>query len=531
MDYEGLSDFEQTGSPLSSPVSPKTSLGKLAVRAATLGSHLRTSVDWTDLKLSKPLLRALADLGFEQPTPIQRDAIPHALAGRDVLGRAETGSGKTGAFLLPTIDRLLQSTHVKKRKLNLETGEIRMASGSAVSKVLVLLPTRELAAQCFKACELFTKYCPITRCLITGGVSQKQQEKEMRANPDIVIATPGRCLDLLLNSASIHMDLLDIVIFDEADKLVEMGFKDECLAVLSHCSRSRQTLLFSATLNSKSSDLIKLALRDPVSVPKDATGSAPATIARCLQQAFFSITSEEERLPTLINVLETETANSANKKVICFFNTKKTVHKLSLVLRFSEIRLPNHCELHGNLSQEQRMQALQEFDNGTATLMLCTDIAGRGLDLDNVDLVVNGEVPEEATKYVHRIGRTGRRGLDGNCITIFNQNSERQKLKEIVKAVSGKKIDFSSDRIDSKNLARVSRMIDGAMTRVKEMLKLENAERGARVAEARVTRDQNCVLYSDEIRSRPAKRWVRKEDETHTQKKKNRSGWKNECVE
>eukprot|EP01056_Protomagalhaensia_sp_Gyna25_P001197 Protomagalhaensia_sp_Gyna_25__1196@NODE_1593_length_1705_cov_43_105042_g1299_i0_p1_GENE_NODE_1593_length_1705_cov_43_105042_g1299_i0NODE_1593_length_1705_cov_43_105042_g1299_i0_p1_ORF_typecomplete_len548_score90_34DEAD/PF00270_29/3_1e48DEAD/PF00270_29/4_9e02DEAD/PF00270_29/3_8e03Helicase_C/PF00271_31/0_4Helicase_C/PF00271_31/1_3e04Helicase_C/PF00271_31/3_2e26ResIII/PF04851_15/1_9e11ResIII/PF04851_15/8_7e02UTP25/PF06862_12/0_38UTP25/PF06862_12/0_0032ERCC3_RAD25_C/PF16203_5/2_2e06Flavi_DEAD/PF0765 len=519
MDFGGLSDFEESGPTAQSQAELALRRKAEAVKLA-LGEHLRTNVEWADLGLSKPLLKAVQEIGYANPTPIQRDTIPHALAGRDVLGRAETGSGKTCAFLLPCLDRLMQSNHVKRRRFNKHTGEMIMSAGSAVTKVLVLLPTRELALQCFKACESLKKYAPITVAPLTGGMSSKQQEFSMRHSPDIVVATPGRCLDLLLNSTTTHLDLLDIVVFDEADRLVDMGFKDECLRVLGHCSSKRQTLLFSATLSTKATELSQLALKNPVYVPKElAESSVAATVAKALEQSFISISKAEERLPVVLALLDQETKVKENDKVIVFFNTKKIVHRLSLILQTSELRLPSACELHGDLSQQERLKALDRFENGGATLMLCTDIAGRGLDLTNVALVVNAEVPNDPSKYVHRVGRSGRRGMAGRAVTVFLQ-SERAKVKEMVKRVTDKVVKFSSDTLPASTVSEYSKIIEGCKPRVKELLRLEEMDKMLDAIEDKAHNDLKRMSKEVEGLDAPVKKnWSKRKSNLPTPKK------------
>eukprot|EP01053_Blabericola_migrator_P004249 Blabericola_migrator_1__4248@NODE_22_length_22262_cov_139_742014_g19_i0_p4_GENE_NODE_22_length_22262_cov_139_742014_g19_i0NODE_22_length_22262_cov_139_742014_g19_i0_p4_ORF_typecomplete_len540_score101_15DEAD/PF00270_29/1_2e47DEAD/PF00270_29/1_1e02Helicase_C/PF00271_31/1_6Helicase_C/PF00271_31/4_9e03Helicase_C/PF00271_31/2_2e24ResIII/PF04851_15/4_6e11ResIII/PF04851_15/6_8e02UTP25/PF06862_12/10UTP25/PF06862_12/0_034Flavi_DEAD/PF07652_14/0_078Flavi_DEAD/PF07652_14/6_8e03AAA_22/PF13401_6/0_13AAA_22/ len=513
MDYTGLSDIEDDSGPA-------FVVAATSIKAVELGEHLKTDTEWAALGLAKPLLKALRDLGYSNPTPIQRDTIPLALAGRDILGRAETGSGKTCAFLLPCLDRLLQSAHVRRRKLDKVTGKPVIQPGDAVTKVLVLLPTRELAQQCFNACEGLKKYCPITSVLLTGGLSNKQQEQAMRTQPDIVIATPGRCLDLLLNSVSTNMDLLDIVVFDEADRLVDMGFKDECLAVLGHCSHQRQTLLFSATLDFKADELSVLALNNPVYVPKDEAKSCVSRVAQSLDQSFISINFERERLPVLLALLERETKDDASKKIVVFFNTKRLVHKLSLILQTSEIRLPAYCELHGDLDQLARRKSLESFESCMTPIMLCTDIAARGLDLDNVSVVINAEVPNETEKYVHRIGRTARRGLKGRAITIFSQK-EKTSLRDLVKRVTEKQIEFSSDKLPNGVIEDFQKKIKESLPRVKELVKLERTEKMLERAERMAKKDRNMVIYADEIFSRPPKEnWSKDKDKSKAPKKR-----------
>eukprot|EP00931_Biecheleriopsis_adriatica_P036393 TRINITY_DN20968_c0_g1_i1.p1 TRINITY_DN20968_c0_g1~~TRINITY_DN20968_c0_g1_i1.p1 ORF type:complete len:421 (-),score=85.16 TRINITY_DN20968_c0_g1_i1:903-2144(-) len=233
---------EERTEPQDEPVAP----AEVVDEPQGTPEHLKTGMHFAELRLSRPLLRACSDLKFDSPTPIQRDVIPPALKGLDVLATAETGSGKTASFLLPALERLCQSASVRARRRD-ATG--RLILGQVATKAVILIPTRELAVQCHSMLQNLAKYTMVTYQLVAGGYVAQDQANSLRNQPDLVVATPGRLLDHLLNSQSVHMELLDIVIFDEADRLLEMGFRGECLEVLKRCSKGRQTMLFSATLN------------------------------------------------------------------------------------------------------------------------------------------------------------------------------------------------------------------------------------------------------------------------------------------
>ncbi|EER13285.1 DEAD box ATP-dependent RNA helicase, putative, partial [Perkinsus marinus ATCC 50983] len=410
-----------------------------------------SDVAWASLQLSRPVLRGLNALGFAEPTPVQRDVIPVALRSQDILAMAETGSGKTGGFLLPIVERLCQASHVRSRRKDPHTG--RITGGRAATKALVLLPTRELAVQCYKMLRDFTKFAPLTSCLVVGGFDAQKQASEMRAQPDVVLATPGRVLDLvvmdkrmrqvtrcliqLLNSPNIHLEMCEIVVLDECDRLLEMGFRDECLTVLGgglllsfmmymamcsagidlttsgsspprstirllglwqiiqkHCNRSRQTMMFSATMNQEVLKLAKVVLSKPVTIETTKANRVSPT----LTQEFIRVTSEQQREATLLAAC----TKHFPKRCLIFCAQKKTAHRMAVLLGL--VGKVKFAELHGNLSQQQRVKALADFESGKATHLICTDLAARGLDLPHVETVINFELPPDVTKYVHRVG-------------------------------------------------------------------------------------------------------------------------------
>ncbi|KAJ1605463.1 Drs1p [Cryptosporidium canis] len=484
---------------------------------------------WSSLELSRPLLKALSDLNFVEATLIQKEVIPLALSGRDIVAEAETGSGKTAAFLLPALERLLRSPYIRNAKVT----SLGRVGGAVGTKVLVLLPSRELAMQCFGVLESLVKYCPvITRAVVTGGMNIQQQERILKCQPHIVIATPGRILDMLLNTLSIQLELLEIIILDEADRLLDMGFRQECLEILRHSSRTRQTMLFSATMSRGVSDLALLALNNPCKVStvgvksgiKSVSNSGDSELlsttglSSTLQQEFVEINSEEEREGALFYILN----KIFTKRVIVFFQTKKEAHRCAILGNIFGL---SSTELHGFLPQEKRLENFAKFKSGEVDILFASELAARGLDVENVSAVINFTIPLDASRYIHRVGRTARIGSKGNCITIYTSN-ERSQLKALMKQVlrtsrssSGGDTKESVSSIMKKrtfatnNINEWSEKISSSEKQVKSAIKADITEKELRIAESQVNKAQNIVLHKKEIESRPRKRWIQSKKE------------------
>lgn len=297
--------------------------------------------------MSRPFLKALQELKFTAATPIQRDVIPPAIEGRDILATAETGSGKTIAFLLPTCERIASSAHVIARS-NGSRGSQMVAT-----KAMILLPTRELATQCFSMLQALIKYTALTSALVAGGFSSTQQLQALKHQPDIVVATPGRILDHLMNAQQFHLEMLEIVVFDEADRLLDMGFRDECKEILRRCAFGKQCLLLSATFNTEVADLASIALKNPLKIK-----IAVNTTVKTLRQEFVLVDDGEKDDMTgeLIHGNKAKEATllalcrqTYNKKCIIFFATKKQAHRCAILFGLEGLTF---AELHGNLTQE-----------------------------------------------------------------------------------------------------------------------------------------------------------------------------------
>lgn len=306
------------------------------------------------LALSRPILRGVAAMGFVKPTPIQSAVIPLALAGRDICASACTGSGKSAAFLLPTLERLLHRP-------------------SNSTKALILTPTRELAAQCLGMMTTLAQFTKLRASLIVGGTKNvNSQAAELKSRPDVIVATPGRLLDHLTNSAGVTLTELDILILDEADRLLDLGFQDEVRELIKQCPVQRQTLLFSATMNTKVDDLISLSLKRPVRVRvTDLQTRNDLEVAPRLEQEFVRVRSgnEGENREAMLLALLTRTYTN---HVIVFFDTKNTAHRIMILCGLMGIKC---AELHGNLTQQQRLQALEDFQANKVNVLLATDLA------------------------------------------------------------------------------------------------------------------------------------------------------------
>ena len=357
---------------------------------------------FANLGLSESLLRALADEGYATPTPIQSKAIPHVLAGRDLFGCAQTGTGKTAAFALPLIDRLRETPRKPE---------------SRRCRVLVLAPTRELAAQIHQSFLAYGRHSGLRAAVIYGGVGQQPQARAMQHGVDVLVATPGRLLDLV-SQRLVDIRSVEFLVLDEADRMLDMGFIHDVRKIVGQLPRDRQTLFFSATLPAEVRDLADSMLRSPLEV-RTAPRSTPAETVS--QSVFFVPKREKKAL--LMRLLRDE----ATGRVIVFARTKHGADKLHRDLEKAGI---NAAAIHGNKSQAQRERALAAFKSPRPPVLVATDIAARGIDVDDVAHVVNYELPHEPETYVHRIGRTGRAGQTGAAVS-FCDAEERPRLVAI----------------------------------------------------------------------------------------------------
>ena len=357
---------------------------------------------FADLGLSQQLLQALADEGYATPTPIQAKAIPHVLAGRDLFGCAQTGTGKTAAFALPLIDRLRESPRKPEPRR---------------CRVLVLAPTRELAAQIHESFLAYGRHSKLRSAVIYGGVGQQPQARAMQHGVDVLVATPGRLLDLV-SQRLVDIRSVEYLVLDEADRMLDMGFIHDVRKIVAQLPRDRQTLFFSATLPAEVRDLADSMLRSPLEV-RTAPRSTPAETVS--QSVVFVPKREKKAL--LLKLLREE----ATGRVIVFARTKHGADKLHRDLEKAGI---DAAAIHGNKSQAQREKALAAFKSPRPPVLVATDIAARGIDVDDVAHVVNYELPHEPETYVHRIGRTGRAGQTGAAVS-FCDAEERPRLVAI----------------------------------------------------------------------------------------------------
>ena len=360
------------------------------------------------LGLMPQILSALHEQGYESPTPIQRGAIPPALKGQDVLGCAQTGTGKTCAFAAPILQRLAK-THQK---------------GPRTIRALILTPTRELALQIEECFEAYGKNLPLRSAVIFGGVGQKPQVDKIKSGLDILVATPGRLLDLHGQGL---LDLLDVEIFvlDEADRMLDMGFIHDVRRVLKVLPEKKQTLFFSATMPPEVMELVNALLHDYARVEVDPVSSPVEVIAQSL---YYVDKGNKTRL--LAHLIE----EKGMEQVLVFSRTKHGANRVAQDLVKRGITA---AAIHGNKSQTARQQALADFKGGKLTALIATDIAARGIDIDELKWVVNYDLPEVPETYIHRIGRTGRAGRDGSAIS-FCRADEKNYLKQIEKLLGRK---------------------------------------------------------------------------------------------
>ncbi|XP_011045064.1 PREDICTED: DEAD-box ATP-dependent RNA helicase 28 isoform X2 [Populus euphratica] len=430
-----------------------------------------------ELNLSRPLLRACEALGYTKPTPIQAACIPLALTGRDICGSAITGSGKTAAFALPTLERLLFRP---KRILAI--------------RVLILTPTRELAVQVHSMIEKIAQFTDIRCCLVVGGLSTKVQEAALRSMPDIVVATPGRMIDHLRNSMSVDLDDLAVLILDEADRLLELGFNAEIHELVRLCPKRRQTMLFSATMTEEVDELIKLSLTKPLRLSADPSAKRPAALT---EEVLRLRRMREVNQEAVLLALCSKTFTS---KAIIFSGTKQAAHRLKILFGLSGFKA---AELHGNLTQAQRLDALELFRKQEVDFLIATDVAARGLDIIGVQTVINYACPRDLTSYIHRVGRTARAGREGYAVTFVTDN-DRSLLKAIAKRAGSK---LRSRIVAEQSIIKWSQIIEKMENQVADVLQQEREERAIRKAEMEATKAENMIAHKDEIFSRPKRTW------------------------
>ena len=346
-------------------------------------------MSFTTLGLSAPILKAIKEQGYTKPTPIQKQAIPVILSKKDILAGAQTGTGKTAGFTLPLLELLSRDKSSTKKRV----------------RALILTPTRELAAQVGESVGLYGKYLPFTSTIIYGGVSINPQLAALRRGVDIVIATPGRLLDHL-SQKSIDLKDVEFLILDEADRMLDMGFINDIKKVLAVLPKHKQTLLFSATYSDEIKKLSDRLLNSPTLIEVER----PNKTAQSIKQVVYPVDKERKR-ELLVHLIK----EGQWQQVLVFTRTKHGANKLSAQLEKDGI---SSSAIHGNKSQNARMKALQEFKDGDIRVLVATDIAARGIDIDQLPHVINYELPNVPEDYVHRIGRTGRAGSTGDAISL-----------------------------------------------------------------------------------------------------------------
>lgn len=364
-------------------------------------------MNFEQLGLIEALLKALQKEGYTYPTPIQAQSIPIVLQGRDLLGLAQTGTGKTAAFVLPVLQRLLENNYESKGYKHIRT--------------LILTPTRELASQIGESIAAYGKHTGLKHEVIFGGVSQHAQTIALRYGTDILVATPGRLLDLM-NQDYIHLDYLEHFILDEADRMLDMGFIHDVKKIVRELPQEKQTLLFSATMPAQIAELTRNLLRNPAKVEVTPV----STTAEKVEQAIYFV-DKKDKHSLLVHLL----SETKIKRTLVFAKTKHGADRISRDLNKLSLRAD---AIHGNKSQSARERALHNFKTGKLRVLVATDIAARGIDVDDLTHVINFDLPNVPETYVHRIGRTGRAGTSGMALS-FCDREERAYLKDITKLI------------------------------------------------------------------------------------------------
>lgn len=459
----------------------------------TNGHLTGPSKSFQQFSLSRPILKGLASLNFSVPTPIQSKAIPVALEGKDVVGSAVTGSGKTAAFMIPILERLMY----RPRR-------------AATTRVVILMPTRELALQCFNVAKKLASFTDITFSQAIGGLNQREQEKALKLRPDIVIGTPGRFIDLERNSPNFSVNTVEILVLDEADRMLEEGFAAELNEILTKIPKSRQTMLFSATMTSKVDDLVRAGLQRPVRLMIDAEKST----VRGLVQEFVRLRPgrEGKRLGYLMYLC----SKVHMDRCIVFFRQKKDAHRLRILFALCGLKA---AELHGNMTQEQRIHAIEQFRAGKVNFLLATDLASRGLDIKGIEVVINYEAPQSHEIYLHRVGRTARAGRSGRSCTIAAE-PDRKVVKAAVKSAKQQGAVIRQRTVDPLEAESWQDRCDRLQSEIEAILTEEKEDRALANTERDITRASNIVEHREEILARPKKTWFESAKEKEKSKER-----------
>jgi len=367
---------------------------------------------FAQLQLAAPLARAVAEMGYESMTPIQAQAIPVVLQGRDVMGAAQTGTGKTAAFALPLMQRMLQHE-------NASTSPARHPV-----RALVLLPTRELADQVADNIKMYGKYTNLRSTVVFGGIDMKPQTAELKKGVEVLVATPGRLLDHI-EAKNCVLNQVEYVVLDEADRMLDIGFLPDLQRILSFLPKQRTTLLFSATFSPEIKRLANSYLQDPVTIEVARSNATASTV----EQHFYSVEGEDKR-----HALHQILKERSLKQAFVFVNSKLGCARLARSLEREGLKT---TALHGDKSQDERLKSLESFKSGEVDLLVATDVAARGLDIKDVPAVFNFDIPFHAEDYVHRIGRTGRAGQSGLAVT-FVAKSDLRLVSDIEKLLKTK---------------------------------------------------------------------------------------------
>uniref|UniRef100_A0A8D0AMP5 RNA helicase n=1 Tax=Sander lucioperca TaxID=283035 RepID=A0A8D0AMP5_SANLU len=420
-------------------------------------SQFDDQLTFDDMNLSRPLLKAITALGFKLPTPIQKACVPVGLLGRDLCACAATGTGKTAAFMLPVLERLVYKPRTTQ-----------------VTRVLILVPTRELGIQVHSVARQLAQFTSITTCLAVGGLDLKSQEAALRAGPDVLVATPGRLIDHLHNTPSFELSHIEILILDEADRMLDEYFEEQMKEIIRLCSYNRQTMLFSATMTEEVKELAAVSLKQPVRIFVNSN----TDVAPFLRQEFVRIRQNREGdREAVVAALLTRTFQD---HVMCFTQTRKQAHRLHILLGLLGLKVG---ELHGELSQNQRLENLRRFKDDQIDILVATDVAARGLDIDGVKTVINFTMPSTVKHYVHRVGRTARAGRSGRSVSLVGE-TERRMLKEVVKSA---KSSVKARVLPPDVILKFRDLITKLEKDVEAVMKLEREERELAASEAKLS--------------------------------------------
>jgi len=369
-----------------------------------------------ELNISEPILRALKEENYATPTPIQEQAIPHILNRKDVMGSAQTGTGKTAAFAIPILQLLQQDRKKKKHAQRINA--------------LIITPTRELAIQIGESFSTYGRHTGIKNTVIFGGVNQNTQTATLKKGVDVLVATPGRLLDLM-DQGFISLKDIEYFVLDEADRMLDMGFIHDIRKIIARLPEKRQSLFFSATMPKNIVELSRQILRKPVKVEVSPVSSAAETV-----QHYLYYTNKSNKKNLLLHILKDQDID----QVLLFSRTKHGADKIARNLKKKQIHT---AAIHGDKSQNQRQKSLNQFKEGNVRVLVATDIAARGIDIDSLKYVINYDLPNVAETYVHRIGRSGRAGEEGTAISLC-EPEENAYLKDIEKLID-QKIEKVSD--------------------------------------------------------------------------------------